>query len=120
MSASIELATRSLEAWIAECLEYPAAFPYVLNGPVVSIREMRNLRITPAMWAEYPPVDIEATMRGRLVAYIRNLPGQAGPRRLDVDFQLLARGTVRGDGSYDVAPHSARVQAWWQGIDPVP
>lgn len=120
MSASIELAKGSLEAWISACLEYPAPFPYVLNGPVVSIREMRTLRITPTMRAQYPPVDIEATMRGSLVANVRTLPGQAGPRRLDVDVQLLAKGTVRGDGSYDVAPRSATLKAWWQGIEPVP
>ncbi len=120
VSASIELARRSLEAWIAECLEYPAGFPYVLNGPVVSIREMRSLQIRPAGRADYPPVDIEATMRGSLAAYVRNLPGQAAPRRLDVDVQLLAKGAVRGDGSYDIAPHSATLKAWWQGIDPVP
>lgn len=120
MSASIELAKRSLEAWIAECLEYPAGFPYVLNGPVVSIREMRNLRITPAAQADYPTVDIDATMRGSLAADVRNPPGEAGPHRLDVDFRLLATGTVRGDGSYAIAPHAATLKAWWQGIEPVP
>lgn len=120
MSASIELAKQSLEEWIAECLEYPAGFPYVLNGPVVSIREMRSLRITPAARADYPPVDVDATMRGLLAAYVRNLPGETGPRRLDVDLRLLAKGTVRGDGSYDIAPHSATLKAWWQGIEPLP
>jgi hypothetical protein len=119
VSASMELAKRSLEAWIAERLEYPVGFPYALSGPVVSIREMRTLRITPAMRADYPPVEIEATMRASLVADVRNVPGLAGPRRLDVDCQLLAKGTVRGDGRYDIAPHSARLTAWWQGIEPV-
>lgn len=118
MAASLEMVKANLEEWIATCLEYPTGFPYLLTEPVISIREMRRLRITPAMKADHPPVDIEATLGASLAARARNLPGDAGPLRLDVDFQLLAKGTVRGDGSYDIVPQSATVKAWWQGREP--
>src|ERR1700736_1237741 len=101
VAASLEMAKANLEEWIATCLEYPTGFPYLLTEPVISIRERRRLRITPAMKADHPPVDIEATLGAFLAARARNLPGDSRPLRLDVDFQLLAKGTVRGDGSYD-------------------
>lgn len=115
MAASFEMATQRLEKWIAARLEYPAGFPYVLTEPVISIREVRRFRITPAVDADYPPVDIEAILWGSLAAHARNLPDDAGLRRLDVDLELLAKGTVRGDGGYDIAPQSAAVKSWWQG-----
>ena len=118
MADSLESVKADLEEWIATHLEYPAGFPYVLAEPAVSIREVRHLRITPAMNAEYPPIDIEAILEASLTAHARNLPGDPGPRRLDVDFLLLAKGTVRGDGSYQIAPQSATVKAWWQGREP--
>lgn len=120
VAASLEAAKPYLEEWIAPRLEYPAGFPYLLTGSVLSIREMPRFRITPATKADYPPVEIEATMRGSLAAYVRDLPGDPGPRRFDVDLQVLAKGTVGGDGRYDIAPLSATVKAWWQGTEPLP
>ena len=118
VAASLETAKPYLEEWIATRLEYPAGFPYLLARPAISIREMRRLRITPAMAADYPPVDIEAILGASLAAHARNLPDDSGQRRLDVDLQLLAKGAVRGDGSYQIAPHSATVKAWWRGREP--
>jgi hypothetical protein len=120
VAASLEMAKSHLEEWIAERLEYPAGFPYLFTESVISIREMRRLRIRPAIEADYPPVEIVATMRGSLAAHVGNLPSDAGPRRLDVDLRLLAKGTVRGDGRYDIAPQSAAVTAWWRGTEPLP
>jgi hypothetical protein len=118
VAASLEMVKAYLEEWIATRLEYPAGFPYLLTEPVISIREMRRFRITPARKADHPPVDIDATLGASLAARAGNLPGEPGPLRLDVDVELRAKGTVRGDGSYDIVPQSATVKAWWQGREP--
>jgi hypothetical protein len=107
-----------LEEWIAAHLAYPDGFPYALAEPVISIRERRRLRITPAMKTDYPPVDIEALFGASLRAQVRTPPGDTCPRRFDIDLLLLAKGTVRGDGSYEIAPQSATLGAWWQGREP--
>jgi hypothetical protein len=39
-----------------------------------------------------------------------------GPGVLDADIQLTAQGTVRGDGTYQIALQSAVLKAWWPGM----
>jgi len=112
VAASIDRAKLELERYIAKHLEYPGPFPYVLIEPVVSIRELRQLKLTPRLRADYPPVDISAAMRVSITASTQRAGTDSGVRTFALDVDLGALGTVQGYG-YDVVPHRARLVAWW-------
>jgi hypothetical protein len=118
VAASIEREKARLEEYVAQRLQYLDGFPYALNDPVISIREVRSLKLKPLARADYPPLDIEVILFGSLAAGVRNNPKDLGPSVFGIDVQLNARGTVRGDGTYSIAPQSATLKAWWRGMEP--
>ena len=118
VAASLEQAKPQLEESIAQRLQYLDGFPLVLNNPVISIRDLHRLRIMPLVKADYPPVDIDAIVSARWPRSVRNVPCDPGPLVFDIDVQLKAIGTVRSDGTYNIAPQSAKLKAWWREMGP--
>ena len=116
MAASVEQAKSLFEEYITERLQFPEAFPYVVREPVASIHEIRKLQITPLSRSDYPAAEIVVTLRASLAGRMSHRNGNTGSHVIDVDVELNARGTVRADGTYDLAPRSATVKAWWRGL----
>lgn len=114
VAASISRAKPDLESYIAQHLRYPEPFPLSFNDPVASIQEIRQVKITPRFRADYPPVDIIATVRVSMTAKMRRREVELGDRTLAVDVELKAVGTAQGYG-YNVSPTQARLIAWWSG-----
>ena len=118
VAASLEHAKLSLEEYVSERLCYPEGFPYTFSWPVVSIREVRELKIAPLMKADHPPVRIDALIKASIASRVSHVRDGYGPGVLDVDVQITAQGTVQGDGTYNIAPQAAVLKAWWRGMAP--
>jgi hypothetical protein len=91
---------------------YPEAFPFSLSDPVASIREIRQVKLTPRFRADYPPVDVVITMQVALTVKARKRDVGLGERTLTIDVELGALGTPQGY-RYDVSPTHAKLTAWW-------
>jgi hypothetical protein len=81
----IEQTKPQMEDFIAQRLQYPAAFPYALREEVAHVREVRKLRITPLFKADYPPVEIVVLLRASLVASTSKQDNDFGSRTFDLD-----------------------------------
>lgn len=99
-------------------LSYPEGFPYTFSRPVVMMHEVRKLRIIPLAKADHPPVQVDALIKAWLTARVTEIRDGWGPGILDADIQLTAQATVRGDGTYHIAPQAALLKAWWRDIGP--
>jgi hypothetical protein len=109
---SVNRAKPAFESYIAEHLQYPGPFPFKLSHSTASILEIRQLKITPRIRADYPPVDIRLAIRISMTALTQKQGVDLGPRTFSIDVEFDAVGTVQGNG-YDVAPRRARMAAWW-------
>lgn len=109
---SVNRAKPVLERYIAEHLYYPEPFPFSLSAPAASILEIRRLKITPRVRADYPPVDVTLVIRVSMSARAQKHGVDLGTRTFSIDVELDAVGTVQGHG-YDVIPRHARMAAWW-------
>ena len=118
VTESIEQTKPQMEDFIIQRLLYTEAFPYVLSEVVASIREIRKLRVTPLFKSDYPPVEIVVLLRASLIGSASRHNNDFGSRTFDVDVELDARGTVRGNGTYDILLLGARLKAWWAGMEP--
>jgi len=119
VALSLEHAKPLLEEYMSERLRYPEGFPYRFSWPVLSIREVRELKIAPFAKADHPPVRIEALIKASLASRVSQVRDGYGPGVLDVDVQLTARGAARADGTYDIVPQAAVLKAWWRGMAPL-
>lgn len=82
------------------------------------MHEVRKLRIIPLAKADHPPVQVDALIKAWLTARVTEIRDGWGPGILDADIQLTAQATVRGDGTYHIAPQAALLKAWWRDIGP--
>jgi hypothetical protein len=98
VATSISRARPQLEQYIARHLKYSEPFPFVLTEPVASILQIRRVKITPRFRADYPPLDIVATMHLSMTARTRKRVVELGTRSFDIDVELDALGSVQSDG----------------------
>lgn len=122
--AALERQKPNLEMYVAEHLEYPEAFPLVLDKPAVTIRWTGRVNIVQQFQTDYPPVDVTAALRVALTAESRRRDVASGVRTaavpdavlglrtFDMDVELKAIGAAVSRG-YDLTPQSARLTAWW-------
>ena len=82
----------------------------------MSIREFRKVKVVALAKADYPPIQVEALLKAWLSNRAVQIRGDWDPGILDIDVQLTAHGTVAPDGTYNVAPRSAVLAAWWRDI----
>ncbi len=112
VTAAIERTRPDLERFIAGHLECPEAVLLTFTDPVVSIREICEIRIMPRYRADYPPVDVVVALSVSLTARTRRRGVDVGTQTFALDVALRALGTPQGSG-YDVTPQDARLTAWW-------
>lgn len=114
IAAAIDRARPDFERYIVSHLQCPASVPLVFTDSVASIREIRNLKVTPRFPGDYPAVDVVVALRVSLTARTRRRGVDVGTKTFALDVELRALGTVAG-GGYDLAPKRARLTAWWGG-----
>lgn len=79
---------------------------------MVSIREVRSLKIVPRFRSDFPEVDIIVAIAASITAPTLQRGVDLGTRTTAVDVEVEAIGSVVGLG-YDLLPHRARPTAWW-------
>jgi hypothetical protein len=110
VAAALDRLKPQLERYIAAHLECPEGL--VFTDPVVSIQEVRGVKIVPRFRADFPPLDVTIAMRVSITARTQHRGIDKGVRTTPVDVLLQVLATVQGDG-YGLGPRRAKVAAWW-------
>ncbi len=106
----------ALEGYIGRHLEYPLGFPYKFAPAAVSIRDFRQIKVTPLARADLPPVWVEVLLKVWFANRAVQIGGEWDPGVLDIDVELTAHGAVAPGGTYNVEPRSATLKAWWRDM----
>src|SRR5579864_1842353 len=98
IAAAIDRTKPQFEQFIAGYLECPDAVPLAFSDPLVSIREIRRLKVTPRFRTDYPEVDVVVSMHVSVTARTRRRDADLGTRTFLLDVQVDAAGSVAGRG----------------------
>jgi hypothetical protein len=111
--AALQTLRPALETWVAQHLEYLAAFPFAITHPIVLFKGIRSRRIQAVAKGDFPPVEIRTILQIQITGdMVRKETNQNTRLTLEMDIELLATGNVCSDGSYDITPKAAKMKSW--------
>jgi hypothetical protein len=91
--AALDRQKPDLEMYIAEHLEYPEAFPLVLDKPAVAIQWSGRVNIAPKFQADYPSIEVTTALRVAVTAESRRRDVARGVRTAAVADVVLGLRT---------------------------
>jgi hypothetical protein len=113
VAAALDRLKPQLGRYIATHLECPETLAF--TDPVVSVQEVRSLKIVPRLRADFPPLDVVITMRVSVTARTQHRGIDKGIRTTAVDLLLKVLATAQAEG-YRLEPQRSRLTAWWGNL----